>query len=122
MVRSMTELDPRRYEQRLIDRRVELASVAETADEATSTVELDQTRVGRLSRMDALQQQAMSQENRRRRAEELSRIAQALSRIKADAYGYCVECGEAIAENRLAVDPAQPLCIGCASALETGTG
>jgi DnaK suppressor protein len=118
----MAGVDPRRYEKRLIDRRVELISVADTADEAANTVELDQTRVGRLSRMDALQQQAMSQENRRRRAEELSRIAQALSRIKADEYGFCVECGEVIAESRLAVDPAQPLCIGCASALENGPG
>ncbi|TVT59642.1 MAG: TraR/DksA family transcriptional regulator [Sedimenticola thiotaurini] len=118
----MTELDSQRYLHRLIARRDELKSVSATADAAAETVELDQTRVGRLSRMDAMQLQAMSQENQRRRSEELVRISQALSRIKADEYGYCVECGEAIAENRLAVDPAQPLCIQCASAHEKEQG
>ncbi|MCW8943459.1 MAG: TraR/DksA family transcriptional regulator [Sedimenticola sp.] len=118
----MTDLEQQRYLEKLIARQDELMSVSETADAATETVELDQTRVGRLSRMDALQQQAMSQENRRRRSNELVRITKALSRIKAGDYGYCVECGELIAENRLAVDPAQPLCIACASARENRQG
>lgn len=118
----MTTLDQQRYLKQLLARQAELLSVAETADEAAETVTLDQTLVGRLSRMDALQQQAMSQENRRRRAQELTHIAQALSRIKAGDYGYCVVCDERIAENRLAVDPAQPLCITCASARENGQG
>ncbi|MCW8889973.1 MAG: TraR/DksA family transcriptional regulator [Sedimenticola sp.] len=116
----MPEPDQQRHLQQLLARQDELMSVAETADAAAETVTLDQTRVGRLSRMDALQQQAMSQENRRRRSQELVRINNALSRIKAGDYGYCVECEEPIAENRLAVDPAQPLCITCATARENG--
>lgn len=111
----MDAADVARFERLLLARREELLSVAETAQRATDTVTLDQTRVGRLSRMDALQQQAMSQENSRRRALELKRIAEALSRIKEDEYGYCVECGESIAANRLQVAPAAPLCIDCAS-------
>ena len=116
----MGDLDVAQFKQRLLKRRERLMAVADTANDAADTVELDQTRVGRLSRMDALQQQAMSQENRRRRALELSRIAQALSRIKDNEYGYCVECGEEIAENRLEIDPAALLCIACASELEKG--
>ncbi|MCW8906327.1 MAG: TraR/DksA family transcriptional regulator [Sedimenticola sp.] len=104
-----------RFEHLLLARREALMSVAEMAQQGTDTVTLDQTRVGRLSRMDALQQQAMSQENSRRRALELKRTGQALSRIKEGEYGYCVECGEAIAPNRLQIDPATPLCIECAS-------
>lgn len=111
----MDVADVARFERLLLARREELMSVAETAAQASDTVTLDQTRVGRLSRMDALQQQAMSQENNRRRALELKRIATALSRIKEDEYGYCVECAETIAPNRLQIDPAAPLCIECAS-------
>ena len=108
-----------RFRQLLLQRREELNDVSDIADEAAGTVELDQTRVGRLSRMDALQAQAMSQETRRRRELELKRIASALSRINEDEYGYCVNCGEEIAENRLQVDPSAPLCIDCASQSET---
>ena len=106
------------FELLLEKRRDELLAVADTADQAADTVELDQTRVGRLSRMDALQVQAMSVENQRRRALELKRIAAALRRIKEEEYGYCLECGEEIAQNRLQVDPSTPLCISCANQSE----
>jgi len=92
-----------------------LLGLQETADEAAKTVELDQSSVGRLSRMDALQGQAMSQERARRRQIELQKIAAALRRIEAGDYGFCVRCGEDIADKRLELDPAAPLCIDCAS-------
>lgn len=78
-------------------------------------IELDQQTVGRLSRMDALQVQAMAMETSRRRANELRRINAALARIDEGEFGYCLECGEEIAERRLELDPAAPLCITCAS-------
>ena len=60
---------------RLLARREELRGLAEKATDWQGVVELDQSRVGRLSRMDAMQGQAMSQAAARRRAEELARIA-----------------------------------------------
>jgi DnaK suppressor protein len=110
--------DVQRFRRQLLARQEELLAAAERVAAAADTVMLDQTRVGRLSRMDALQQQAMSREHQRRQALELRRIGEALSRIKEDAYGYCVECDEQIAENRLAFNPAVPLCIHCASERE----
>ena len=85
----------------------------------TRSVELDQARVGRLTRMDALQSQAMHQENNRRRDLELTRIDTALQRIENKEYGYCLDCGENIAEKRLEFDPSVTLCIHCASTAET---
>jgi DnaK suppressor protein len=98
-----------------MQQRQDLLALQETADEAAGTVELDQTSVGRLSRMDALQGQAMSRERDRRRQIELQKIAAALRRIEAGDYGDCVRCGEEIAIRRLDLDPAAPLCIDCAS-------
>ena len=92
-----------------------LMELAQTGDDAAAVVELDQTRVGRLSRMDALQGQAMSQERARRRELQLHKIAAALKRIEGDDYGYCIECGEDIAFGRLVFDPATTLCIDCAN-------
>jgi DnaK suppressor protein len=81
-------------------------------------VELDQSKVGRLSRMDALQQQAMLDATRVRAQRERVRIQSALSRIDHGEYGRCVQCDEPIALGRLEVDPAAPLCMACASRLE----
>jgi len=103
------------FKRHLMQQRQELLGLQETADEAAGTVELDQTSVGRLSRMDALQGQAMSRERDRRRQIELQKIAAALRRIEAGDYGDCVRCGEEIAIRRLDLDPAAPLCIDCAS-------
>lgn len=86
----------------------------QTGTAAAAVVELDQTRVGRLSRMDALQGQAMSQERERRRVIQLQKIGAALKRIEHDDYGYCAECGEEIAFKRLEFDPATTLCFNCA--------
>ena len=95
-----------------------LLKAQETGDQAEQTVELDQTRVGRLSRMDAMQAQAMSKETGRRRRQKLLEIEAALRRLEGDDYGFCQECGEEIAAARLEVDPAVLLCIDCASARE----
>ncbi len=80
---------------------------------ARAPVELDQQAVGRLSRMDALQNQAMAEAQSRRRQAERQRILAALERLDQDEYGFCLECGEDIAPDRLALDPAIALCADC---------
>ncbi len=103
---------------RLLELREELESVTETGDESSQIVELDQTRVGRLSRMDAMQAQAMSQEAARRREMTLKNIAAALIRIDDGEFGLCQSCGEPIARKRLEFDPTALLCIECAQKAE----
>ena len=78
------------------------------------TVTLDQQSVGRLSRMDAMQRQAMAQALARRRAGRRQRILAALKRIDEDEFGYCQDCGDDIAPGRLDLDPTVILCLSCA--------
>jgi DnaK suppressor protein len=94
--------------------REELLALDEISREAAETVELDQSKVGRLSRMDALQQQAMQKEQNRRRAMRIEHIKTALERIKMDDYGWCLDCGEPINPQRLAINPAVEYCTQCA--------
>ena len=108
------DLDLDDFRRRLIALRDELESIAEAGNEAASTVELDQTRIGRLSRMDAMRAQAMSVEARRRRELNLRRIAAALRRIDNADFGYCAGCDEPIDPRRLAIDPAATHCVACA--------
>ncbi len=97
--------------------RAETLSVSQTSADSRRPVELDQQMVGRLSRMDALQGQAMQLETERRRGILLQRIDAALQRVEDGEYGYCLGCDEEIEAKRLEVDPTTPTCIGCA---ETG--
>lgn len=112
------DLDILYFKERLYERLIELNEIAETGDDAAKPVELDQTRVGRLSRMDAMQSQAMSIEVKRRREIELLRINTALGRIEEGIYGECLECTETISAARLEFDPSTPLCINCAKRKE----
>jgi len=80
---------------------VELAAQDELGRDAQKTVVLDQQSVGRLSRMDALQQQAMAKAQQNRRGASELRIRAALARIADDEFGYCSDCGEPIEKKRL---------------------
>lgn len=80
---------------------------------ALETVELDQNRMGRLTRMDALQGQQMAQEAERRRLLKLKQIAGALLRIKRDDFGFCYVCDYEIQLERLRFDPTITRCINC---------
>jgi len=112
------ELDDwrRRVEQQI----AELTESSAQSRESQAPVELDQTRQGRLSRMDAMQGQAMAQATDARRRRHISELKAALERIRKGQFGACDECGEKIAEARLKSDPAITLCIDCASERERG--
>ena len=107
-------VDLAKAEQRLADKKQELEDLSDLSAEARDPVSLDQQSVGRLSRMDAMQQQAMNQATEQKRKFDLVRIEAALRRIRDEEYGYCEECGEEIPDGRLAIDPMAELCVTCA--------
>lgn len=104
-------LDAKIFLDKLVARREDLRRLADNTAESRKPVELDQTRVGRLSRMDALQVQAMAQEEARRRAFEIEKIDAALKRMDTGDYGFCVVCGECLPIERLEVDPTATTCV-----------
>jgi len=98
----------------LEEQRSELSALIAGARDQGKPVELDQSRVGRLSRMDAMRDQAMAQETERRRQTGLTRVASALNRLDEDSYGYCLLCDEEIPIKRLEFDPSVTTCVNCA--------
>jgi len=102
------------FKQQLLEQKQELLALVESTSQASEAVELDQTRQGRLSRMDALQGQAMSKAMLERRQSRLTQIDKALKRIEENDYGVCLSCEEEITPQRLDYDPAVALCIKCA--------
>ena len=109
---SAAELDE--FRGLLLSRREEIETLAAENRAAGATVELDQQSVGRLSRMDAMERQAMALETRRRREMELRRIEAALTRLDEGDFGYCTVCDEPIARKRLSLDPTVVRCVDCA--------
>ncbi|MHB1350983.1 MAG: TraR/DksA family transcriptional regulator [Desulfobulbaceae bacterium] len=107
-------IDQESCRKRLEERLAVIDAARKARRQESQPVELDQARLGRLSRMDALQQQAMSQAAARLEELERQRILAALDRIKTGEYGYCVICGEEIAGGRLRFDPSVAACITCA--------
>ena len=105
--------------EKLLKLRADLESVAATGDASAAVVELDQSKVGRLSRMDAMQAQSMAKAASQRRETMLLRIAAALERIDDDEYGHCQQCDEPINPKRLEFDPTALLCIDCANEAES---
>jgi DnaK suppressor protein len=109
----MKQLQLDTFRQALISLRDEIEQLSNENKEAAGTVTLDQSTVGRLSRMDALQAQQMAQETARRRQVQSQKIDSALRRMDAGEYGYCHKCGDEIGVARLNFDPAGTRCIGC---------
>ena len=97
--------------ERLLGRLAQLEEEERISDADRAPVRLDQDSVGRLSRMDAMQVQAMALATQRRRQAEKARIAAALQRLDEREFGYCTACGDDIAGGRLQHDPSLP----CAS-------
>jgi DnaK suppressor protein len=102
------------FRKKLVRLRSELQDLEEAFRETSKPVELDQSRVGRLSRMDAMQGQQMAMEAGRRRQHQLLKIEAAFRRIESCEYGYCLDCDEEIDIRRLEFDPTNTRCIGCA--------
>ena len=112
----MNQKELEQMKQRLFSLRSEFQEIEKASYDSNKTVELDQTRVGRLSRMDAMQAQQMALETTRRNRRQQVKIENTLRRIdlQPDEYGYCFDCGEEINIRRLFIDPTNTLCIKCA--------
>lgn len=111
-------MDLEHYKKRLEERLAEITSAQRASAGDREPVELDQARFGRLTRMDAMQQQQMAQAAGRMAQFEVLRIQAALARIEKGEFGICLACEEEISDKRLDFDPSLPTCIECAEAAE----
>lgn len=107
-------LDLAHFREQLLARREELLAEDRMSETDRAPVTLDQDSVGRLSRIDAMQVQAMALAQARRRQAERGAINAALRRIDEGEFGYCLKCGEDIAPARIEHNPSVTTCIDCA--------
>ena len=117
-MKELTDKQLRGFRQSLMTVRGDLHLVLDISEESGETVVLDQSKVGRLSRMDALQQQQMSNACRTGYRKRLLAVEHALSAMDQGDYGWCEGCGELIDIRRLEVRPESSLCVACQEASE----
>lgn len=117
---DLTEEQIGRFSALLQGLREELRVSLKPLADAARTVDLDEP-IGRLTRVDALQQQSMAKANRQSAQVRLRQIEAALKRIDTGTYGDCQDCGEPIGGARLDVRPEAFLCIGCQEEREGAT-
>jgi len=98
----------------------ELQRLLQDSQQNSAPVTLDQQSVGRVSRIDAIQQQQMAVANRDQASAILKQIDASLVRVENDEYGFCLECGEPIGFARLQVQPYAANCVVCQAGLERG--
>ena len=95
----------------------EISAILEASRDGAKPVDLDQP-IGRLSRMDAIQQQKMVSANRRSMEVRLQRVEAAIKAMEEGMYGECRRCEEEIAYPRLKARPEAPFCLECQGAIE----
>ena len=115
----MNKADQTKFRDLLLEKQRELELQVEAYSAATQPVTLDQQSVGRVSRIDAIQQQQMAVANQQQAQQLLVQVELAIQRIKSDTYGLCLSCDENIPVPRLVAQPFASLCVDCQSASET---
>ncbi len=102
----------------LVENKQQLEQQLQNSEANSQPVTLDQQSVGRVSRIDAIQQQQMAKANRKQDMLVLKATNTSLTRVEKDEYGYCQECGDPIGFARLQVQPHAALCLNCQSTRE----
>lgn len=70
--------------------------------------------IGRISRMDAINNSSVNAAALRTLREKAKKIQSALQRINESDFGICVKCKKAIPDGRLLLLPEATLCVSCA--------
>lgn len=109
----MNRRDLEQFRVKLTAMQDEIRAINDSAAHDLKPVELDQTSIGRVSRVDAMQLQQMSQAAARRRQQLLVKIEGALRRIESGRFGLCFLCGMEIDLRRLHADPTMTRCRDC---------
>ncbi len=109
----MNPSDLDKYRNKLTELRSEIEDYLKKSEDSAAAVEPDKA-LGRLSRMEAMQDQQMVLELRRRKKRQLVETGNALSRIEQGNFGFCIFCGKSISPDRLDAFPEVQTCVNCA--------
>jgi DnaK suppressor protein len=105
------------FRRRLLAMSAQVEALLTQTEADTRPVDLELP-IGRLTRIDAIQMQAMAQQNRRQVEARGQQVAAALNAFGAGTYGLCRHCKGPISLRRLEVLPETPFCLDCQESFE----
>lgn len=70
--------------------------------------------IGRISRMDAINNKSVNEAALRAAEIKLSKLEVALGKVDDPKFGFCIRCGQEIPEGRLLIMPESIKCVNCA--------
>jgi len=108
----------REIEREIVQQITALEQQLRLTEQSSQTVALDQTLAGRVSRIDAIQQQKMSQSSKIRDLKRLTELKRTRLKLKSNDFGLCEECEQLIAFGRLKINPESKYCISCQQQME----
>jgi DnaK suppressor protein len=117
-LQALTAEQKQELRQLLLSQKDKLQQQLRDAESATEIVTLDQTAVGRISRMDAMQQQSMAVSTRAKAETSLRKVIAALKRVETEDFGRCIDCDAVIEFNRLRIQAEAGYCLSCQSKLD----
>ena len=109
----MNDAQTQHYQKKLEDAFQEIEKYLAKSEDSVEAVAPDKS-LGRLSRVEAMQDQQMVLELRRRKKRQLLEVGNAISRIEQNSYGYCIFCAKLISCERLDAFPEVQTCVNCA--------
>jgi DnaK suppressor protein len=116
---TLSDEQARELKEDLLALRAEIERLLGLTLEGSRPVDLDEP-IGRLTRMDAMQQQSLTRASREGLKVRLRQVKGALDSMEREEYGLCRRCGEPTGFRRLKVRPETPFCITCQEELESG--
>ena len=112
LAKWMEHSEKEKYLTLLQESLAEVEGYLKSSEDAAAAVAPDKG-LGRLSRMEAMQDQQLVMEMRRRKKRQLAEIKSAISKLDMGNYGICIFCGGEISGERLEVTPEVQTCIRC---------
>ncbi|PKQ62029.1 hypothetical protein BZG02_13905 [Labilibaculum filiforme] len=80
-----------------------------------TTPEAPDCAIGRVSRMDAINNRSVNEAALRKKEVQLSALKETLKNIDSDDFGKCIKCGNQIPIGRIMIMPESNKCVNCAS-------
>jgi len=110
MNKQLKEKSKNKIQAQLLETERDIANL----EELTKPIAPDNA-VGRLSRMDAINNRSINQAALTTSRHKLSMLNRALDRIHDSEFGICADCGNPIPAGRIMIMPETNLCVHCAS-------
>ena len=110
---SMDPAERKRIKKEIEARITETKKSIASLEEQIKPVEPDKA-IGRLTRMDAIQQKSMSEASLRTQEEALYNLEEALGKLDDPDFGQCVKCRKIIPLERVLIVPESKFCVNCA--------